>query len=253
MPPIRLNFVKSDTSSDIFRGIDKVKVVTYCRPGNGESVLSEYLVYRLYNLFTDYSFKVRLARITYINTNKKQKPLTEFAFFIEPMENLCERTGLVEITSMNLTQKNVRPEMMDRMAIFNYMIGNTDWSVPIHHNVVLMADPASAQSDLALIIPYDFDQAGLVGTKYAAPIENLPIKSVLERLYLGVCRSEEEFAKALVEFSDKKDDLCSEINEFPYLKESSRKRMIKYLNEFFSGINNKNTIVYKLRSECIDF
>ena len=29
--------------------------------------------------------------------------------------------------------------MLDRVAIFNYMIGNTDWSVPIKHNVILLS------------------------------------------------------------------------------------------------------------------
>jgi hypothetical protein len=33
-----------------------------------ELVLEEYLIYWAYNLFTDKSFRVRLARITYVDT-----------------------------------------------------------------------------------------------------------------------------------------------------------------------------------------
>ena len=251
MPPIRLNFRKSSDSEDIFSDIDKLKMVTYCKTSNRESVLREYLVYRLFNLFTDCSYRVRLARITYVNTRRDDKSSTEYAFFIEPVESLCKRINTIEVTSMNVTQREIRPDMMDRLAIFNYMIGNTDWSVPIHHNVVILASPESAQAQLGWILPYDFDQAGLVGTSYAAPFEGLGIKSVLERRYLGMCRSEEDFSRALVEFSEKKDDIYKVINDFQYINEQGRKNMINFLEEFFRMVSSQKSILNKFRQECI--
>lgn len=251
MPPIRLNFKKSSDPDDIFFNVDKLKVVTYCKSSNRESVLREYLVYRLFNQFSDISFRTRLARITYVNTSRNDKSFTEYAFFIEPVESLCKRTNSVEVTSMNLTQSKIRPDMMDRLAIFNYMIGNTDWSVPIHHNIVILANPESVRADLGMILPYDFDQAGLVGTSYAAPFEGLGISSVLERRYLGMCRSEEDFSRALAEFSEKKDDLYKLINDFPYLREPVRKSMINYMEGFFRQIINPKALLNKLRQECI--
>jgi hypothetical protein len=254
-PPIRLNFKKSKSASDEFSNIDKIKMVTHCEPGNQIYALKEYLAYKLYNVLTDYSYRVRLARITYINTNtaRKSKPRTEFAFFIEPDEVLFERINGVEVKTMNVTQKNIKPEIMDRMAIFNCMIGNTDWSVPIHHNVVIMSQGDTERPDLGIVVPYDFDYAGLINADYAVPYEGLGLKSVLERRYLGICRSEETFIDAIKEFSDKKEEFIKVINDFPYLNEKSKKEMILYLESFFKDFDKRNTIVYKLRDECIDF
>jgi hypothetical protein len=252
-PPIRLNFKKSDSSDDEFNNIDKLKLVTHCEPGHQIYTLKEYLAYKLYNVLTDYSYRVRLARINYINTAKKSKPDIEYAYFIEPAEILGKRLNCTEVKTSNLTQKNIRPEMMDRMAIFNYFIGNTDWSVPIKHNVTLLAQGFPENPNLAAIVPYDFDYAGLINADYAVPFPDLGLKSVLERKYLGVCRSQDVFMKELKEFPEKKKELIQVINDFPYLNAKTKKEMIMYLEGFFRDFDKHNIIVYKLLNECLDF
>jgi hypothetical protein len=252
-PPIRINFKKEKSSDDEFDNIDKIKMVTHCQPGNQIYTLKEYLAYKLYNVMTDYSYRVRLARINYINTAKKSKPDIEYAFFIEPAEILGKRINGTEVITSNLTQKNIRPGMMDRMAIFNYMIGNTDWSVPIKHNVTIFSQGFSDNPNLGAIVPYDFDYSGLVNTDYAVPFEGLGIKSVLERRYLGICRSQEIFMNELKEFPARKKELVKVINDFPYLNAKTKKEMISYLEGFFRDFDKHNIIVYKLLNECLDF
>jgi hypothetical protein len=253
MPPIRLNFKKEGKDTDEFSNIDKLKVVTHCKLGNEEFTLKEYLVYKLYNVLTENSLRVRLARITYINTAKQSKPIRQFAFFIEPVNVLCKRTNSVEVTSTNITQKSIKPEIMDRMAIFNYMIGNTDWSVPIYHNIIVLSQATSERPDLGVIIPYDFDGTGLVNVDYVVPFEGLGIKTMRERRYLGVCRSEEVFIEAIREFAEKKDEFYRIINDFPYLKERTKKDVTIFLDGFYDGFDKRNTIVYKFLSECLKF
>jgi hypothetical protein len=252
-PPIRINFKKSVSSKDEFSNIDKIKMVTHCEPGNQIYTLKEYLIYKLYNVLTDYSYKVRLARINYISTAGKGKQITEYAFFIEPTEILSKRINGVEVKNARLTQKSIKPEVMDRMAIFNYMIGNTDWSVPISHNIAVLSQGLSENPNLGIIVPYDFDYSGLINADYAVPFEGLKLKSVLERRYLGICRSPEIFNEALKEFSGKKEELYKVINDFPYLNGKTKKGMIMYLESFFDDFNKRNQIVNKLRSECINF
>ena len=255
MPPIRLNFKKSDSPEDEFGNIDKIKLVTHCRLGNEDILLREYLVYKLYNLFTEYSLKVKLARITYLNTNpnRKIKPVNQFAFLIEPMDAFCKRLDCVELKTQKVTQKSMRPEVMNRMAIFNYMIGNTDWSVPIRHNVIVVAQPKAGRPDLAIVIPYDFDYAGMVNAEYAVPFPNLGIESVRERRYVGVCRTKEEFISALQEFTGKKAEIYKMINEFPYLMPKSKKDIINFLGGFYSGVEKGNAVLNRLLSECLNF
>jgi hypothetical protein len=252
-PPIRLNFKKAGFQKDDLKKIGKLKMVTHCSYGNEEYLLKEYLIYKLFNALTDYSFNVRLIRITYINTYKKSKPIKSFAFFIEPVELLAERTSCIEVSSPNLSQKHIKPEYMDRMAIFCYMIGNTDWSVPNQHNCKVLSQPGSENSNLGVIIPYDFDYSGLVDADYAIPYEKLGIESVRERIYLGLCRDEATFESELKEFADKKDEFYSIIRDFPYLKEKSKKQMLDYLDEFYESFNKSNTILYTLMRECREY
>jgi hypothetical protein len=252
-PPLLLNFRMTDSTKGEFYGIDKLKMVPHCKSGFEEYILKEYLIYKLYNVLTDNSFRVRLLRVDYINTGKKIKPIKEFGFVIEPLKLLEKRTNSVKVDLNNLTQKNIIPEVMDRMAIFNYMIGNTDWSVPNQHNVKILLQSNAERPDLGITVPYDFDYTGLVNADYAIPIEELGIESVRERLYVGICRSEETFNNALKEFSDKKEEFFRVINEFPYLKERSKKEMIHYLNGFFKEFDKRNTIVYLLLKDCKNF
>jgi hypothetical protein len=133
------------------------------------------------------------------------------------------------------------------------MIGNTDWSVPARHNIVLLAEKGSTPSNNNLIVPFDFDYAGLVGTSYAVPFETLPIKRVQERLYIAVCRPEEEFKTTLNEFLEKKEQFYKVINDFPYLSDMAKKSMTGYLDQFFNGIEKKDYILKNILKDCMWF
>lgn len=252
-PPLSLNFRMKDPVAGEFIGINKLKIVPYCRVGYEDYVLREYLVYKLLNALTDYGFKVRLMRITFINTAKSSKPIHQFGFAIEPLKLLEKRTHTNEIVTKYITRKGIKPDIMDRISIFNYMIGNADYSVPALHNVYVLSQPFSENPELGIAIPYDFDYAGLVNAEYAVPPAILPIKSVRERFFMGLCRTDDEFKKALQEFLDKKEELYSIINDFPYLRPKSKKDMINYLDGFYSDFDKRNTIIHKLSTDCKDF
>ena len=252
-PPIALNFKKTEFKMGDLNKLEKMKLVTHCQSGNEDILFKEYLIYKLYNVLTDSSFRVRLLRINYINTFKQSKPIRSYAFFIEPLDLLAERTNSVPVEVLTLSQKNIVPEMMDRVAIFNYMIGNTDWSVPGQHNCKVLASLRTDRSDLGMIVPYDFDYSGLVNATYAVPAEGLGIESVRQRIYLGTCRSEEVYLNALKEFADKKESFYKVVREFPYLDERTKKDMVRYLDEFYSGFDKKTSIVYNLLNQCKNF
>jgi hypothetical protein len=249
-PPLMLNFKMKDSDGTEFEGINKLKLVPYCRLGYEEIVLREYLVYKLFNLVTDLSFRVRLFKITYINTSRDTKPVTQFGFAIEPKELLEKRFNSLEYTKQGVSQINIRSEVLDKVAIFNYMIGNTDWSVPIQHNALVLEPEKAKTSREKLLVPFDFDYSGLVHANYAVPFEGLPIKTVRERLYIAVCRDESVLKSALNEFSEKKDDFYKIINDFPYLKDRSKKEMTDFLDGFFYGMDNRNTLLNKILVDC---
>jgi hypothetical protein len=252
-PPIKLNFMKRDSLQKVPGKITNLKMVTHCQSGNEEYLLKEYLIYKLYNELTDFSFRVRLVRVEYINTHKKSKPIEAYAFLIEPEEMLAERTHSKQQKITYISQKAIMPEIMDRVAIFNYMIGNTDWSVAMQHNIKVLKEPAADSSGQALIVPYDFDFSGLVNAHYALPAEGLGLESVRDRRYLGICRSEDVFLNDIKEFRDKKDDFYRVINEFSRISDRTKKDIIRYLDSFYSGFDSHNSIVYELLNSCVSF
>jgi hypothetical protein len=252
-PPLRLNFKKAGFVKTDVAKIETMKMVTHCTSGNEENLLKEYLIYKLYNVMTDTSFRVRLVNIEYINTYKKSKPIKTYAFLIEPLDLLAERTNCVEVPLTTLTQKNIIPKMMDRVAIFNYMIGNTDWSIPNLHNTKVMSPLTYSGSTLGVVVPYDFDYSGLVNADYAVPYEPLGLKSVRERRYVGICRSEEVFTDAVREFADKKEQFYKVVNDFSLLDAKTKKDIIGYLDSFYERFDKRNSIVSDILNGCTNF
>jgi hypothetical protein len=249
-PPISLNFKRDSLARGDLSRLDKVKMVTHCKIGNEDYLFKEYLTYRLYNILTDNSLRVRLLKVNYINTFKESKSIQSYGFFIEPLDLLAERTQSVPEDSPYLTTRNIRSDIMDRVAVFNYMIGNTDWSVAGQHNCKILNMPDSVGQLMRMAVPYDFDYSGIVNAPYAIPADGLGLTSVRQRLYLGLCSTEEDMLKIVKEFADKKDEFYNEIRKFPLLHEWQRKNMIAYLDEFYRGFDNKNSIIHTLLLNC---
>jgi hypothetical protein len=255
-PPIELNFKKADFGYTDLNMISKIKLVPPCGwvKENENYLLREFLVYKLFNVLTDTSFRVRLLTINYIDTKKKRKPFRQYGFFIEPVNMLTARTNSIQIKSRILNQKSIVPKVMDRLAIFNYMIGNYDWAVPGQHNVLIIKSLVFEALGLGIAIPYDFDWTGLVNADYAVPAETVGTQNVRERIFLGVCRSKEIYQKDLQLFLKKKGELYNVINEFPYLNQGEKKDMIGYLNGFFDKIEGRRDLILEtLMNSCKNF
>jgi hypothetical protein len=251
--PIELNFKKTDFGYSDLNNISKLKLQPQCGSGKDkeEYVIREYLAYKLFNALTDTSFRVRLLTVTYLDSKKDRKPIKQYGFFIEPAEMLAKRTGSLLIKAQNLTQKSIIPAVMDRLAIFNYMIGNYDWSLPGQHNILVIKSQVIDPYGRGIAIPHDFDWTGLVNATYAIPAENMGTSSVRERIFGGVCRTKETYMKTLDLFSSKKTEFYRIINEFPYLSNGAKKDMIRYLNEFFDQLEGRrDLILYTLMNSC---
>jgi hypothetical protein len=252
-PPIELNFKKTDFGYSDLNRISKLKLVVPCSSGKDkeEYILREYLTYKLFNVLTDTSFRVRLLTVKYIDTQKKRKPFKQFGFFIEPVEMITSRTNSNRVKSMTLTQKSIVPAIMDRLAIFNYMIGNYDWSVPGQHNILVLNFPGIDPFGRGIAIPYDFDWTGVVNAAYAIPAEIVGTKDVRERIFTGVCRRKEVFQADLELFLRKKQEFYKVINDFPYINQRSKKDITGYLDEFFDQLEGKrDLILYIFMNSC---
>jgi hypothetical protein len=237
-PPLRFKFSGKESKNTLFEGQKILKLVTHCVNNNAiyeQYCLQEYLLYRVYNIFTNISFKVRLASVTYIDSLSRMKPLTRVAFFIEDENTLADRNHgkTMELTSRGIA--SVDSYKTDIFCLFQYMIGNTDWSLPNNHNVKFFIPD---QANLPVLVPFDFDFAGVISTFYALPAPSLDIENVRERLYRGKCKEAASLQPAFDLFNAKKEEIFALYRSFPLLDPKFTKSTLEYYESFYKIINN---------------
>ncbi len=239
MPGLMLNFKNSGEQK--LSPLKKMKLVSGCTSNEyGEQlVLMEYLIYKLYSQLTEMSFKVRLAKINYKDIREKMKPYTQYAFLLEDVDDMAERNKCKEVENIVFKTEQTHRQQMTLVSIFQYMIGNTDWSVPTYHNVKLIQPDSAA---VPYVVPYDFDFAGAINARYAAPVPELGIQSVTERLYRGFPRNMGEVQMALDVFRKQKDNLMSMVKNFELLNKRERDGMYRYVEEFYKIIEDKKSV-----------
>jgi len=255
--PLRLNFKKSTVKKTVFAGADKMKLVTHCRNRSTrytQALLSEYLAYRILNVTTDASFRVRLMRVTYVDTDKKNREHTELAFMIEHKSQLAKRIGL----DTNETEKTeielLDPRHTNLSSIFQYLIGNTDFSPiraapdePCCHNYMLFG----AEAGHIIPIPYDFDMSGIVDAPYAEPNERFRLRSVRQRLYRGRCSNNEHITASVEAFLDKKSAIYDVVKSIDLYKPRTRDKTLQYLNDFYEVISSPKQVQARVSDKCI--
>jgi len=246
--PIKVDFPKGARSGTIFDDQGDLKLVTHCRSKSAEFdqyVLREYVVYQLANLLTPVSLRARLVRVTYVDTVGKQDSLTRNGFFIENEKRAAARNNAEVLKIKGAMWDNVDPARGALVSAFEYMIGGSDWSLVALHNIVLFQDK---ETGAVWPMAYDFDWTGIVWTSYSFPDHRLPIKSVRERLYRGMCRTPEQWAPILSTFQEKKPELYAVYDSLPELDPKYVKHTREYLAAFFEVIGNPR----KMKREMID-
>ena len=250
-PPLLLNFPKKETVMKQMHEFDKLKMVVDCKRGNTyeQYLLSEYYAYKVYSLITEYSFRVRLFEVTLIDEQDKVKTMTSYAFIIENIEQLAERLNAIEIETKNVRDQYTDPTTLSYGYIFQYLIGNTDWSIPALHNikVIKSSDPTKEQP---YVIPYDFDYAGIVNTNYAVPDEHLGIEFVRERVYRGVCINEMYIQNSVKKFMEAKDKIYALYNDSEIIDKHNLQQTIRYLDEFYKLIENEFSLKRNILEVC---
>lgn len=234
--PLRLEFVKEQARKTVFEGHGPLKLGTHCRSNSlfEEYVLREYAVYRLYNLFTPYSFRARLARVTYVDTVQRKTLDTHYGLFIEDDDDVARRMSGRISDRTGLLFRSVHADTILLMTLFEYMIGNTDMSMQLQHNVSIVETPAK----VFYPVPYDFDYSGLVDTTYAAAdTKKLGIESVRDRLYRGPCKTAAELEPFFARFRAVRPDITAVYSALADLTPSYRRDALKYLDGFYRTID----------------
>jgi len=255
-PPVRLNFNKKQVMGTEFAGQDKLKLVTHCerRASYDQYVLKEYLAYKIFNSLTENSFGARLLQVTWIDTDRGGKAETRYAFVIEHADRLAERIGAEPVEVRSITYADLDPEHANLVTVFEYLIGNTDYSMVLGavddnccHNIVLFSNGSPGY----LAVPYDFDFSGLVNARYAEPNPKLPIKTVVRRLYRGLCGHNEHLELTLAQFRENEDEIRRVLSSVEALEEKTRNTALRYVDGFYKDIADAKAVERNLIRNCL--
>jgi hypothetical protein len=233
--PALFVFFGPDTAGTPFAGEKMLPLTTHCRkPTEYEQyVVKEYLAYRIYNTLTDKSLRARLARVSYHDASSPSRPLVRYAFFTEHFDSLARRADATVIKPEQFDLAEADAMELATMDLFEYMIGNTDWSAVFRHNVVLIRDGRARTT----AVPYDFDFSGLVDAEYAAVAPQLPIHYVTQRLFRGACRPDTDWEGLFAAFAAKRDAVLALLDE-PELDRGTREKATRYLTGFYDVISS---------------
>lgn len=250
-PPLRIDVDGEQAAGTAFEGQDDLKLVSSCRPGGDaweELVAKEYLAYRSLQALTDVSFRTRLLEATFVDGSGESEPATRLAFVIEEDEALAERldANVFELEEgKNLPVGAFEPVLRMTNAVWQYMIGNPDWSDVAGHNVELFD-----RAGVALVVPYDFDFSGLVDAPYATPPPEYRLESVRERYYRGWCENSFTTREVLGRFRAAREEVLTLWRETPLLSDGTRRRAVGYLEEFFDAVATDERAERRFLRDC---
>jgi hypothetical protein len=247
--PLRVEFPKDGLAAGTaFEGQTTLKLGTGCEASKEfeQITLREYLTYPLFHMVSPLSFRARLARATYADEKSQKKTIPRYAIFIENDSDVARRNEGRIVELARVVFNDLEPETLTRAMLYEYMIGNTDVSIWALHNVRLVQKPTRT----LIVVPYDFDLSGLVHAPYAIPDRRLGLRSVVDRMYRGPCRTTDEFEAAAAPIRAKRADMLALVDSMRELEQPNRGEVKDYLESFFRTIERPASIKKQFVDGC---
>jgi hypothetical protein len=236
-PPLKLEFDRTAARETLFQGNREMKITTNCRPNTPEYqqyILSEYAIYRAYQLVSPKYFRTRLAHITYHDSVRTGGDVTSWAFFVEDAKEVAKKFKSEVLDTKGGMFQDMDETQLAITSLFEYMVANTDWSIAGLHNIALMRDSIGAIHPVA----FDFDWSGAVNTRYSFPDERLGIRSTTDRLYRGPCFAPEVWQPVFARFIAARPHIEAIYESIPTFDPRRKKAVLDYFAEFFKIIGD---------------
>jgi len=256
-PPLELGFDKETVKGTILRGNKTLKLVTYCDTNSKyeQYYIKEFLAYRIYNLLTDFSYRVRPLMVDYVDSERDGQTTTRFSFIIEDTDDVAKRNDVEKLKIPRVPYRDLDPVTTSRLALFQFMIGNLDWAVtdgPKEDNCCHNSRLLGAGEDLVpkYAVPYDFDSSGLVNAHYAAPPEGLRVRNIRTRLYRGFCVYNDEMPQTVSLFQQKKAEILALFRNETHLTDYMRDDAIDYIEDFYRIIGDPGRFEKEITDKC---
>ena len=212
-----------------------------------EYVVREWLTYKLYNVITPNSFRARLVKVKLDDVTKGKTTDAFYGILLEEEKQMAKRNKMVAVDP-KLRPEQTQLEPFLSMAVFQYLIGNTDWSVQYLQNIKLIARDSVS---IPITVPYDFDHAGIVNAPYARPAEELLMTSIRQRRYRGYCLPDlRSFDSIIAKYNSLKNDIYNVYTSCTLLDAKYIKSTTQFLDDFYKTINNPKSWRHDFAYPC---
>ena len=248
MPPLRLKFSKKDLRRKELAQYNKIKLVTFCKNKDKfeQYVRREYLVYKLYNIITDNSFRVQRLKVVYKDVEDRYPIIEREGFILENTDEMAHRLNARDIKKFECKRDSMLQEHYDLLALFQFMVGNTDWRLDLLHNVKTIKGRVDGNY---IPVAYDFDYSGIVNSSYAIPNPDYYQLDIRHRVYMGELREYNALQPAIDHFLQKRAALYAYCKTANYLQEKERKSILKYLEKFYKIIESPKRFKRQIRRQ----
>jgi hypothetical protein len=231
LPPLKLNFKNQDLVEADLTEFNDMKLVTHCvndQEVAKQLLAKEYLAYKIYNQITNLSYRVQFVKINYKDVISGNTD-TQYGILIEDTAQLRDRIHAEKVeNTYNLAPEKYNTNQIKAVALFNYMIGNSDWSIQEMRNVKVLISNGQH-----ILIPFDFDFSGLVDAPYVRLRPEHRLASSRERIFLGF-RSDASYLKSARRFLKiKRKAIIKTIKDCSIISTKNKKEMIRYINSFY--------------------
>jgi hypothetical protein len=256
VPSLAITLDPTLVRGTVFEGQKKLWLVTPCQHYGSydKYTVLEYLIYRSFAEIAEHALHARLVSLRYQDTQRRSKDHTEYAFILEDIGHAAARTGRTWLDVQTPDPAAYDPAQLATMSLFQYMIGNTDWSALAGpagkrccHNVALFG---SDDGGSIAAVPHDFDQAGAVNPPYAIPAAELKIRKVTDRLYRGFCFHTGPLPAVIEAFNDHRPEIEKLFNQEDLPYPEARRYALTYLDGFYQTINDPKKLKKKIINHC---
>jgi len=256
-PPLSMNLKRGQIDGTLFEGQNKLKIVTRCKRDRSHEryLIQEIGIYRGFTVVTDKSIRTRALSVTFRDSAGARKDEVHPAFFLESDDEVAERHAMEPIKTPDVDPVKLDPKHASLFTLYQYLIANTDWSrrrgpvgEPCCHNGKVIIKPGTTID--WIVLPYDFDQSGLIHTSYSVPADGLGIRSVRQRLFRGRCMNLNHLDESIAMFNELRPQIEEALIP-PELDERTRKKALKYIDEFYEIINDPKKRKKEIEDDCL--
>jgi len=250
-PPIRLNFGDKATKNTLFDDLEHPKLVSYCKDNDSyeQYILQEYQLYRIYQLLTPVSHRVRLVKLAYVDSASQKQEAQRYAIIVEDPNQLASRNLSRIVKMKGAGPGDLEAKELALAYMFEYLIGNLDFSFNGLHNTELLA----TLDGRILPVAYDFDFAGAVNTSYATPPPDYGVPNVRTRKFMAYCELRDEFPAALAVLQEKKEAIYGlyhdEIGKL--MNPDVVRETLRYFDDFYNDVRTPKDAQRNVFDRCI--